>query len=64
MPFTFWIIRLREGDEGVGEIARTMKSGGLFYCSLISGDETGYPSGFSGEVVVIDPDAATHGGRA
>jgi ubiquinone/menaquinone biosynthesis C-methylase UbiE len=39
---------------GVAEIARITKSGGFFYCSLISGDETNRSPDFCGEVVVSD----------
>lgn len=39
-------------QSGVAEIARVTAPGGYFYCSLISGDETGHPMDFCGEVVV------------
>lgn len=38
--------------EGIAQIARVLKPGGYFYCSLISGDETGRAVDFAGEVVV------------
>lgn len=38
--------------EGIAEIARVLKPGGYFYCSLISGDETGHDPDFCGEVMV------------
>ncbi len=37
---------------GVTEIARIVQPGGYFYCSLISGDETGRDPGFCGGVIV------------
>ena len=39
-------------QEGVAEIARVTQSGGYFYCSLISGDETGKDRDFDGESIV------------
>lgn len=39
-------------QSGLAELARMMKSGGYFYCSLISGDETGRDPLFSDELVV------------
>jgi ubiquinone/menaquinone biosynthesis C-methylase UbiE len=39
-------------QEGIGEIARLVQPGGLFYCNLISGDETGRDPDFNGEEVV------------
>jgi SAM-dependent methyltransferase len=39
-------------QAGVAEVARVVKTGGYFYCNLISGDETGRDPGFCGEVVV------------
>jgi ubiquinone/menaquinone biosynthesis C-methylase UbiE len=39
-------------QEGAAEVARVTQSGGYFYCNLISGDETGRPPDFCGEVVV------------
>jgi ubiquinone/menaquinone biosynthesis C-methylase UbiE len=36
----------------IAEVRRVLKPGGLFYCDLISGDETGRPPDFAGEVVV------------
>lgn len=39
-------------QAGVSEIARIVKSGGLFYCNLISGDETGRDANFCEDVVV------------
>lgn len=41
---------------GVAEIGRVIKSGGYFYFSLISGDQTGFDTEFDGEVEV----AGTH----
>jgi len=41
-------------QAGVAEIARVLKPGGFFYCSLISGDETGRPADFAEEVLVQD----------
>jgi len=41
-------------QAGVAEIARTLKPGGLFYCSLISGDETGRDENFAEEVLISD----------
>jgi SAM-dependent methyltransferase len=40
--------------EGVAEVARVLRSGGYFYCSLISGDETGRSPDFAGERVVTE----------
>lgn len=37
---------------GMAEISRITKRGGYFYCTLISGDETGRDTDFCGEVVV------------
>lgn len=37
---------------GVAEIARLVKPGGYFYCSLISGDQTGHESGYCDETLV------------
>ncbi len=37
---------------GLMEIGRVLRQGGWFYCSLISGDETGHPADFADEVVV------------
>jgi SAM-dependent methyltransferase len=45
MPFSI-------AKAGISEIARVLRPGGFFYCSLISGNETGRPANFSGEVVV------------
>jgi ubiquinone/menaquinone biosynthesis C-methylase UbiE len=39
-------------QEGIGEIARLVQPGGLFYCNLISGDETGRYPEFNGEELV------------
>lgn len=39
-------------QQGVAEIARMLKPGGYFYCSLISGDESGRDADFCDEVVV------------
>lgn len=39
-------------QAGVADVARVMKSGGYFYCSLISGDETGRDSNFCDEQLV------------
>ena len=39
-------------QQGVAEIARVTKQGGYFYCSLISGDETGRDKDFDGEEMV------------
>lgn len=39
-------------QEGVAEVARLVRPGGYFYCSLISGDESGRPADFCGEVLV------------
>lgn len=39
-------------QEGLGEIVRIVQPGGLFYCNLISGDETGRDPNFNGEEVV------------
>ena len=37
---------------GVAEIARVMKSGGYYYCNLISGDRKGKDPSFTGDEVV------------
>jgi SAM-dependent methyltransferase len=37
---------------GVGEIARVTEPGGYFFCTLISGDETGRDAEFRDEVIV------------
>ena len=39
-------------QSGISELARVLKPGGLFYCSLISGDESGRDSEFCGEEYV------------
>lgn len=39
-------------QEGLREIARIMRTGGYFYCSLISGDESGRDPEFDGEELV------------
>ena len=39
-------------QAGLAEVARVTKANGYFYCSLISGDESGRDPGFSEEVVV------------
>ncbi len=39
-------------QAGLSEIARVVRPGGYFYCSLISGDETGKSADFCGEVIV------------
>jgi len=39
-------------QAGVAEIARITKSGGYFYCSLISGDQTGRNSEYCDELLV------------
>jgi ubiquinone/menaquinone biosynthesis C-methylase UbiE len=39
-------------QTGLSEIARVVRAGGYFYCSLISGDQTGKSADFSGEEVV------------
>jgi SAM-dependent methyltransferase len=39
-------------QSGVSEIARLVRAGGYFYCSLISGDETGRDPNFCDEEVV------------
>lgn len=39
-------------QEGVSEIARIVKPGGYFYCSLISGDQTGFDPDFCGQKTV------------
>jgi len=39
-------------QAGVSEIARIVQAGGLFYCNLISGDETGRDPNFCEDVVV------------
>lgn len=39
-------------QAGVADIARVVKPGGLFYCSLISGDETGRDPEFCDEEMV------------
>ncbi len=39
-------------QAGLSEIARVVRSGGYFYCSLISGDETGRDPEFCGETLV------------
>jgi ubiquinone/menaquinone biosynthesis C-methylase UbiE len=39
-------------QEGLGEIARLVRQGGLFYCNFISGDETGRDPNFNGEEIV------------
>jgi ubiquinone/menaquinone biosynthesis C-methylase UbiE len=39
-------------QAGVSELARVVRSGGLLYCSLISGDETGRDPNFCGEEIV------------
>ena len=45
MPFDF-------AAQAVGECARVLRADGLFYCDLISGDETGRSPDFADEVVV------------
>lgn len=39
-------------QAGMSEIARVVRPGGYFYCSLISGDQTGLDPEFSGELIV------------
>jgi SAM-dependent methyltransferase len=39
-------------QAGMSEVARVVRKGGYFYCSLISGDETGRDPEFCGEVLV------------
>jgi len=39
-------------QSGMSEVARVVRPGGYFYCSLISGDETGRDPHFCGEVIV------------
>jgi ubiquinone/menaquinone biosynthesis C-methylase UbiE len=39
---------------GTAELARVLKPAGLFYCSVISGNQTGLEPGFSGERIVHD----------
>jgi ubiquinone/menaquinone biosynthesis C-methylase UbiE len=39
-------------QAGMSEIARVVRQGGYFYCSLISGDESGKDPQFCGELVV------------
>jgi ubiquinone/menaquinone biosynthesis C-methylase UbiE len=39
---------------GVADLTRVLRPAGLFYCSLISGDQTGLEPGFAGERVVHD----------
>jgi ubiquinone/menaquinone biosynthesis C-methylase UbiE len=39
-------------QQGVAQIARLVQPGGYFYCSLISGDESGRARQFAGEVIV------------
>ena len=37
----------------ITELARLVKPGGYLYCSLISGDQTGYDPNYCGEEVVV-----------
>ena len=39
-------------QAGMSEVARVVRQGGYFYCSLISGDESGKDPGFCGELLV------------
>ncbi len=39
-------------QAGLSEIARVVRPGGYFYCSLISGDETGRDREFCGEALI------------
>ncbi|NER93870.1 MAG: class I SAM-dependent methyltransferase [Symploca sp. SIO1B1] len=41
-------------QESVSELARTLVSGGLFYCDLISGDDSSHSREYSGENVVTN----------
>jgi ubiquinone/menaquinone biosynthesis C-methylase UbiE len=47
-------MRFEFAQEALSEIARVVKPGGYFYCSLISGDQSGYDPNFCGEEVVAD----------
>jgi SAM-dependent methyltransferase len=47
-------MRFEFAQEALSEIARVVKPGGYFYCSLISGDQSGYDPNFNGEEVVAD----------
>jgi|SRR6266705_1659817 len=39
---------------GVADLARVLKPAGLFYCSVISGDQTGLEPAFAGERIIRD----------
>ena len=52
---TFDSMRFVQAEKGMRECARVIKPKGLFYLDLISGDDSRYPPGFSGEVTVETP---------
>lgn len=39
-------------QEGISEVARVVRPGGYFYCSLISGDQTGFDPDFCDQEIV------------
>src|SRR4051794_9600404 len=39
-------------QQGVAQIARLVRPGGYFYCSLISGDEIDRTAEFAGEIIL------------
>lgn len=45
--------------EACKELARTMASGGLFYCDLISGNDSAHPREFAGEEVMLGHEKGT-----